>query len=90
MIEVIESFNSDGTVSAETVGGKQVVRITERPFRWLRDYYNPSCSTNYRAGRARWKHYRIPHGFIVKHARGETFVRKYSDAIRIAIHHAAR
>jgi len=90
MIEVIETFYRDGTVSAETVGGKQVVQITEHAERTTRDWYNPSMAAYARGHQSHYRMVTTPHAFWIKHSRGVAVAHDYKDAIRVAIHYARR
>jgi hypothetical protein len=87
-VEVIEVHNADGTISAYTSGGQQVVTITQIPEREEREFYNPSMGADARAGKPRWKTYTVPTAFHVKHNGGTEVVSDYSKAVQLAVSYA--
>ena len=90
MIEIVETYHAHG-IEAEIRGGRHPVKITERPARKEREWYDPNMGTDARAGRTRWKTVTIPHHWLVKRPDGGVTVTKtYAKAICKAIWHAKR
>jgi hypothetical protein len=99
-IEINESYKPDGTLTAETSGGKQVVRIVEMPPHTMKGgYTNPK--TYYRTTKSggtsgvtpsvkKEPDIYIPRMYHVIHDKGSSATPDYDEAVRLAIHHSRR